>query len=393
MSVQKRTTKKGATRWVGRYRDPAGRERSKSFDTRREAKAWVDEQQRDMRRSVWIDPNDAATTVRELAQRWADSATKPETITARKSLLISLGPLGDMPVGMVKSSDIIAWRKKLLTGRDWLPAPKEGHKDRRALSESTAANTLGQLMTVLKMAHEDQMITRVPVVKERKSAMLRALSRADLLTVEDVARVAKAAGSSEGRAPAREWLRVMILVAAGTGMRVSELCGLQVHDVHFLRREVRVQRQIGRQQSVVPPKSSASVRTIPVAQWVLDELSAWLAANPPGVEGWVWARPNGSPHDRSSATHALRAVVRVHGLRPVAWHDFRHFYASALIFAGAPVNAVQSAMGHASAAVTLDVYSHLFPGQADLVRDAGERLSGVRDFCGIGDVKTPRSTG
>ena len=49
MSVQKRT-RGGRTRWAGRYRDPAGREHSKTFDTQREAKAWVAERERDVRR-------------------------------------------------------------------------------------------------------------------------------------------------------------------------------------------------------------------------------------------------------------------------------------------------------------------------------------------------------
>lgn len=390
---RKRTLKSGKVSWEARYRDPAGRHRSKSFPLKKEAVAFLEDRRREIRRGEWIDPDDEGTTVRQLAQEWMERAAKPETKDSRKSLLISLGPLGDMPVGAVRSSHISAWRAKLLTGRDWLPEPKPGHRDRRTLSEGSAANALGQLMTILKLAHEDQMISRVPVVRERKSAPLRAVSRADLLSVEDVARVAEAARVGRGRAGSREWLRVMILVAAGTGMRVSELCGLQVGDVDFLRGTVRVRRQIGRQLAVTAPKSAASTRDIPVARWVTDELSEWLRSNPPALEGWVWSRPGGVPHDRNSATHALQAVVRVHGLRASAWHDFRHFFASALIFGGAPVNSVQAAMGHASASVTLEVYAHLFPGQDDLVRSAGAGLAAVRDFGGIRDGKKPRTAG
>lgn len=45
MSVQKRTTKTGKTRWVARYRDKTGREYSRSFDTQREAKQHIADQQ------------------------------------------------------------------------------------------------------------------------------------------------------------------------------------------------------------------------------------------------------------------------------------------------------------------------------------------------------------
>ena len=52
---QKRV-RSGKTRWVGRYRDPAGRERSRTFDTRREAAAWEQEREREMRRGEWLSP-------------------------------------------------------------------------------------------------------------------------------------------------------------------------------------------------------------------------------------------------------------------------------------------------------------------------------------------------
>jgi len=52
----------------------------------------------------------------------------------------------------------------------------------------------------------------------------------------------------------------------------------------------------------------------------------------------------------------------------VTTHDLRHFYASALISGGASVNQVQSVLGHSSAAITLKVYSHLWPGDEDRTR-------------------------
>lgn len=384
----------GKTRWVGRYRDPAGRERSRTFDTRREAAAWEAEREREMRRGEWIDPDDASVPLRALVQEWIDTATNPETVETRKSLMISLGPLADMPVHSIRASHIRTWRAKLVQGRDWLPAPKPGQKDRRALSESTAANTLGQLMTVLKLAREDGLIRSVPVVRGRKSAASRAVSRAELLTVDVVRAVATAAETGTARMPeGRPWLRAMILVAAGTGLRISELCALKVSDVDFLRREVHVSRQVGKGCVERPPKSAAGVRTVPVAQWVLDVLAAWLRDNPAGPVGWVWVRGDGRPHDRSSANYALQSTVRREGARKVQWHDFRHFYASALIAGGASPTDVQQVLGHSSVAVTMEVYMHLWPGSSDRIRGAAEVLGGVRDQCGTGAKKSPGQAG
>ena len=68
-------------------------------------------------------------------------------------------------------------------------------------------------------------------------------------------------------------------------------------------------------------------------------------------------------------------------------HDLRHFYASGLIAAGCDVVTVQRALGHSSASVTLDTYSHLWPDFNDRTRNAAagllNRLSDLlRTYCG-----------
>jgi integrase len=55
-------------------------------------------------------------------------------------------------------------------------------------------------------------------------------------------------------------------------------------------------------------------------------------------------------------------------------HDLRHFYASGLIAAGCDVVTVQRALGHSSASVTLDTYSHLWPDANDRTRKAAAGL-------------------
>jgi integrase len=57
-------------------------------------------------------------------------------------------------------------------------------------------------------------------------------------------------------------------------------------------------------------------------------------------------------------------------------HDLRHYFASGLIAAGVDVVAVQRALGHRSASVTLNTYSHLWPSAEDRTRTA---LAGLLD--------------
>ena len=56
------------------------------------------------------------------------------------------------------------------------------------------------------------------------------------------------------------------------------------------------------------------------------------------------------------------------------FHDLRHFYASVLIAAGLNVKVVQSRLGHATAAETLETYAHLWPDDADVGRGAIEAM-------------------
>ena len=72
---------------------------------------------------------------------------------------------------------------------------------------------------------------------------------------------------------------------------------------------------------------------------------------------------------RGERTWFKTALVRA-GLEPMTVHDLRHTAASLAVSAGANVKAVQRMLGHASAAMTLDVYADLFDDDLDAVADA-----------------------
>ena len=57
-------------------------------------------------------------------------------------------------------------------------------------------------------------------------------------------------------------------------------------------------------------------------------------------------------------------------------HDLRHYYASLLIRHGESVKTVQRRLGHATAAETLDTYSHLWPDSDDRTREAVDAILG-----------------
>lgn len=385
MSVQRRE-RAGKVRWVARYRDPAGRERSRTFDTRREGTAWLDERRREMRRGEWVAPEDQAITVGELVTEWVAQASRESTGVNRGGLAKNLGDLEAMPVGKVRASHIEAWVAVLIAGRPW--------KDREKLATSTVSVMLGQLLTVLTRARRDGLITVAPEPQVVLSTD-RVVRRADLLSPADVRAMITAAHTAMPNSPARPWLARFLFVAAGTGLRVSELCGLRVKDVDFLGRQIHVRWQADpRGRKLIELKTPSSERTVPVPQAVIDTIAEQLAEVPRARDESVWSRDDGGMRGRAAVSETLRRMIRRQGLREASMHDLRHYYASALIAAGVPVTGVQAALGHASAVTTLAIYAHLFEGAEDVTRTAAAAaLVAVRDQCGTEPADGAAATG
>lgn len=112
---------------------------------------------------------------------------------------------------------------------------------------------------------------------------------------------------------------------------------------------------------------------MPIGRVVVDALAAHLAAYPaPDRETFIFRNASGGPIVRTSFTDTVwRPAVRATGLATgTGLHALRHFYASALIRAGLSVKVVSDRLGHSNAAMTLNVYAHLWPDDEDRTRQA-----------------------
>ena len=165
------------------------------------------------------------------------------------------------------------------------------------------------------------------------------------------------------------------MFAAGTGLRQGECFGLTVDRVDFLRRQVRVDRQLVAVSAGVPtfgpPKRDAAFRTVPLPEFVTTALAQHLQQFPPGPHNLVFTKSKGLPLRRSTFGDTWRPLVAEAAVpEGTTFHDLRHFYASLLIAHGCSVKAVQRRLGHQSAVETLDIYSHLWPDSDDQTRAA-----------------------
>jgi integrase len=233
------------------------------------------------------------------------------------------------------------------------------------LASSTVALVYGYAATIFRAAVEDGLIIRSPC------------SRINLPALEPRLIVPLAAAAVEQLADAMPGrYRALVVIGAGTGLRQGEIFGLTVDRIDFLRREVRVDRQLtltGSAPAFAALKTAASYRKVPVPSMVLDELAAHLKAFGEGLDGLVFTDDARRPLRRNRFNEVWKAAVARAGLpASTHFHELRHFYASALIGHGCSVKAVQEALGHANATETLNTYAHLWPTDHDRIRAAVE---------------------
>ena len=175
--------------------------------------------------------------------------------------------------------------------------------------------------------------------------------------------------------------KALVVLAAGTGLRQGECFGLTVDRVNFLRRTITVDRQLILPASgppqFGPPKTAASVRTVPLPKIVAESLATNLERSPAETDGLIFTNERGDPLRRNRFGEIWRSAVSRSGLEGLRFHDLRHFYASLLIRHGESVKVVQARLGHASASETLDTYSHLWPDNEERTRAAVDQVLGA----------------
>jgi integrase len=173
-----------------------------------------------------------------------------------------------------------------------------------------------------------------------------------------------------------EQYRVFVLVAAYCGLRWGEMRALRVRRLDLMRGRIDVAEAVPDGTREVDTPKNHKRRSVPVPRFLVDDLVPLTAGSAPS--DLVFRNARGGLLDNTNFRRdVFNPSVRALGLQPLTPHDLRHATASLAVSAGANVKAVQQLIGHASAAMTLDIYSGLFSDDLDAV---AERLdAAVRD--------------
>jgi integrase len=156
--------------------------------------------------------------------------------------------------------------------------------------------------------------------------------------------------------------RTLVLLAASTGLRQSELFGLQWGDINFAEGTMNVTRSIV--CGVVGScKTESSQRPVPIHPLIIEALMKWKEHQRyRKVDDWVFA----SNCRRGRKPYWGQAILRKY-IRPRAqelgieknfgWHTFRHTYSTLLRSVGTEFKVMQELLRHSSLRSTLDVYT------------------------------------
>lgn len=341
-SIQKRPNGK----WRARVVLADGKtQRARHFDRKVDAERWLSTQVVKLRDGTWVDPMEGRRTFGVYAEQWFEAQVHLRDSSRDRMRSVferHLFPqFGDMPLTAIARSDVQGWVKA--QSNTLKPRTVEGH--------------YRLLATVLLAAVDDRVLGSSPCRKINLPKI-----EAATIVVPDITDVAAVQAALPHHA------RLIPAVAAGAGLRLGEVLGLCVDRVDWLRYTLRVDQQWTAKRVLGPPKTKASIRTVPVSRELIEALGTHVDRSETLIFREAEAGWRRAEWHRTWAAACERAGV------DVKFHDLRHLYASTLIDAGQSVVVVQERLGHASAKETLDTYSHLFERDEDRTREATTSL-------------------
>ncbi|MDF7641757.1 tyrosine-type recombinase/integrase [Bifidobacterium sp. ESL0784] len=371
MAVIKQYKTAKGIRYRVRYMKPDHTETSKrGFKRKRDAELWASSHVTvAIANDDYIDPGKGKVTVGQLYEAWYAghrSLWKPSMAhTTEVSWRTHVKDTWqNVPIKNVTRSNVQRWISGLAGER----------------SASTTLKAYGILKGVVDDALKDRRISRDPLEGIKLPRKPKRKSRRVYLTIPQLIAFADECRNAQERGEER---RALILLLGFCGLRWGEAAALRVGDVDFLKHRIEVVGnvvRIGSNEIEGTPKSGQG-RSVPMPRIVesaLLEVCAGKAEN-----DHVFLDPSGHTiKPQSVADLKGNRTWYVSALRRLGYlpedmpspHDLRHTAASIAVHAGANVKALQRMLGHASAAMTLDVYADLFDSDLDDVArmiDAG----------------------
>jgi integrase len=219
------------------------------------------------------------------------------------------------------------------------------------LARSTCAKIRNLMSVLFNHARRHELFDRNPIHLVRQSAKRR--TAPSVLTPAEIKILVDHLDFRE---------RTLVLMAASTGLRQSELFGLKWGDIDFADRTMNVTRSIA--YGVVGRcKTEASQKPVPVHPILADALLQWRErCSYRKPDDWVFASEHQGRRKPYWGQPILRRLIRPAAQKlgiqkRIGWHTFRHSYSTLLRSVGTEFKVMQELMRHSSLRSTLDIYT------------------------------------
>lgn len=336
-----RVRKLPSGKYQARYPAPDGRLRPAphTFETKKDADAWLADVQSELRAGDWIDPDAGKVPFGEYATAWiAERGLSLRTEELYESYLrLHLKPtFGTVGVADITPAAVRRWRKARLDA---------------GVGPSTVAKVYALLRAVLRTAMEDRIIRRNPC--QIKGASTYATPERPTASIPEVLALA---GAVQPR------YRALILLAGFCGLRWGELIGLRRRDLDMDAGTVRVRQSVAELRSGKrlnkAPKSEAGKRTVAVPAAIAPDVRSHLERfSERGPDGRVFVGAKQATPRRNHFNRLWHKACGEVGVKGMHFHDLRHTGNTLAASTGASTKELMSRMGHSTARAAL-IYQH-----------------------------------
>lgn len=357
-SISKYSTNKG-TKWRVSYRDELGKSKTKAgFRTKAQAQAWIHQWETDKIRGEAVD--DRGATVDYFVKRWKDLKTPTWSKSWGRSMGVHIDknvlPYWEgKKVANVRRADVQEWVNSMAATY----APKTIKHMRACLKGS------------LDLAVEEAYIKKNPC--EGITLPRPVPEEKIFLTLGQVKTL-----SEKSKYP------LIVLLLGTVGLRWNEVAGLRVRNVDLENRRIHIRQgatTVDTEVVETPLKTANARRDVVFGRFMVEPLRKLVEERREagGDDAFLFIKqgttenvPLKLPSNKGWFDYASR---RAHDEDPaipadLTPHDLRHVAAGLLVGSGATVLGVQRQLGHASAAMTLDIYAGLWDTSLDDLSDS-----------------------
>lgn len=352
--------------YEGRYTGSDGRQHSVYGKTPKACGEALRDATHSVDAGTWLEPS--TLTVREWLEEWtrdycAHTTQRTRDYYTRIATLYIIPTLGKLRLSALNGAHV----RRMV-----------GDLQRRTGDDALGATTVRMAAKVLSIALNAAV--KAKLLRENVAADVP-LPRPDKAAMHIIDRPAFPAFIAA--AQATHYPEALILMLQ-TGLRSGELRGLTWADWDDDASVLHVRHQLAPDGTLAPPKDN-SIRDIVVGPEVAATLRAqrrrlaemklrtggrWR--DDPFAAALVFRSTTGGPLSKNALAHAVALLADPLNLPGIHPHDLRHSYAVAALRAGADPKTVQHNLGHASAAMTLDIYAAY---TTDAATEAARRLS------------------